>query len=360
MLHKFLPSEVHAKVDKEDKKQSAVQPPNTTDNPPKRKTARTNMPANKSLDKKSNARELNEISSVENALLVEILGGNKGVDLKRATFAAGWDKKVHVWYEQDDNNSAYDLRYSKKIPSDDSHENHSGDIRSLSYCSPTFLATGCSDGNLIIWNFVTGAAYFSYQCSAAITSTIWSERMKLLIATCNDSSIYFFNVRDRPSLYTKYEPNRNIEYTPLQSIAAIDRFSSYLISGDIAGRVQVYHLGNPPAEDDFCTLESHFVAHEEAITGIVVIESTEWPDMFIATCARDGYASVFSLSGTPVGYFGQPVPWDLKDSTTYNTEFSNQITYEGINYSDALKQYGSECSTESKRTLAKVLAQEKR
>ena len=114
-------------------------------------------------------------------------------------------------------------------------------------------------------------------------------------------------------------------------------------------QVQVFHLGNPPAEDDFCTLESHFVAHEEAITGIVVIESTEWPDMFIATCSRDGYASVFSLSGTPVGYFGQPVPWDLKDSTTYNTEFSNEITYEGINYSDALKQYESERSIESKR-----------
>ena len=44
------------------------------------------------------------------------------------------------------------------------------------------------------------------------------------------------------------------------------------------------------------------------------------------------------LSGTPVGYFGRPVTW-ISRTAQYNTEFSNQITYEGINYSDALKQY---------------------
>ena len=50
--------------------------------------ARTNMCQQK-FGQEVQRSKLNEISSVENALLVEILGGNKGVDLKRALLQDG-------------------------------------------------------------------------------------------------------------------------------------------------------------------------------------------------------------------------------------------------------------------------------
>ena len=387
ILHKYSPLEEAELFKQQDEKKgkkktaAVIKPvkkkniaaPATSSMPPssplkkntmKRKSSTVNIDINQTSKlKKYGARTLTEISAVENALIVEMLGGHKGVHLKRVTITAGWDKKIHVWYEEDENNTSYDLFYNKKIPNDGHHENHTGDIRSLTYCSPCFVATGCSDGQLIIWNFNTGAVHFTYKCAdnSPITCVIWSERMKLLIVTCEDACIYFFNVRDTPSLYTKYEANHGIHYTPLQGYATIDSLSTYLLSGDNMGTIKVYHLGNPPAEDDFCTLEAHFVAHEESITGISVVESYEWAELYIVTTSRDGYACMFTLAGTPIGYFGQPIPWNILDPTTYNTEFSNEITYDGIHYADAIMQYGKENipSIESKRVLTRVIALEK-
>jgi WD40 repeat protein len=294
-----------------------------------------------------------EISAIASVIVVEPLGGEKGIHIRKLTASAGWDKRIHVWAEDNRSNSL-ELQCFRKIPNDSfsSPVMHQGDIRAIAFCSPCYIATGCSEGKTIVWHMTTSSVHFVYDSGSTIASLAWSERLKLLLVCRENGSISFLNARDG-ALYCDYTPKT--KPIGLLSCYGIDFFETYLSAGDENGNIRVWTLGDPPEDDNMLTMVSHFRAHESmSITAINFVESYEWNDMFILSAGRDGYACLWTIAGIPVGYFGQEIPWVLGDSSTFFSESSDPVVDDEKMLNEAYVLGEGQPTAEAKRMLTKI------
>ena len=311
---------------------------------------------NISVPKQTNTygpRANEEISAIASVLVVEPLGGEKGIHIRKLTASAGWDKKIHMWTE-DEKSASLDLYLSKTIPSDShsSHVVHNGDIRAIAFCSPCYVATGCSEGKTIVWHMTTSSVHFVHESSSTISALNWSERLKLLIVCREDGTVSFINARDG-ELYTHYTPSKQL--VGLLSCYAVDSFETYLSAGDENGNIRVWTLGDPPEDSNMFHLVSYFEAHESmSIAAVDFVESYEWNDMFILSAGRDGYACMWTVAGIPVGYFGQEIPWVLSDSSTYYAEEGSPIIDDEQILAGCYNQEQGQPTVKAKRLLKKI------
>ena len=90
----------------------------------------------------------------------------------QVTASAGWDKKIHV--DEDEVSFFGSVFYSKQSC-------HilvaNGDIRAIAFCSPCYVATGCSEGKTIVWRYDHRSVHFVQGRS--ISALNWSERLKI-------------------------------------------------------------------------------------------------------------------------------------------------------------------------------------
>jgi WD40 repeat protein/putative methionine-R-sulfoxide reductase with GAF domain len=264
-----------------------------------------------------------ETCAIVNFLVVDRLGGDKGLRLTKMTAAACWNKKIYLWSE-DDENTSLALSAVQKLPGDlyPATDSHEGDIRCIAYCSPCYIATGCTEGKVILWNTTTNSIHFVQKYPSTVVSLLWAERLKLLIAGCESGSVSFLNARDG-ALYSVHTPSQHSN--SLLSCFAKDSLDTYLVAGDSLGGIRVWNVCNPLGSDSFFSLVTYFQAHEGGVglTSVDIVENAEWPEIFLLSAGRDGYACLWTIAGVPLGYFGQEIPWALHDPTTY---FSNSST----------------------------------
>jgi WD40 repeat protein len=233
-------------------------------------------------------------------------------DMNKYIVAAGWDRKVYVWRDGD-NGSSNDDGYLLRMP--ESGVGHTDDILCLIFVAPHWIATGSNDNQVILWNVNSGIVGKSFDMNGPVDRMVFLDRINILVCTSRDGTLKFLDV-NTSQMYVIVPPKA----TPDTNITAIhvDQSGDYLFTGDSTGSATVWTVSSPIGDPmNFAKCLSQWKAHNCGITCIDYIEYTRIMDTFLLTAGENGDLSLWTLTGSHVGIFGQETPWSLSDRSTY-------------------------------------------
>ncbi|KAJ7325249.1 hypothetical protein JRQ81_018269, partial [Phrynocephalus forsythii] len=233
---------------------------------------------------------------------------------------------------------------------------HQDDILCAAFLPPQTLATGSSDGEIVVWNNSTENAYVKLgrsrtsnsgsrvernttptdrlssrrhmtsaaelasseaeNCSA-ITRLIFLEARNVSatgganLVSCGGAGYVRFWSTQRSRLLGEFEAHGGVG--PI--IMTIGKRNQYLITGDLIGWVKIWNI-----EDHCLTLRDNvitqapllirsFQAHDDSITSLETCEQNN--SFFILSSSTDCSIVLSDLSGVPFGIFGQERHWRI-------------------------------------------------
>nr|XP_014351744.1 PREDICTED: WD repeat-containing protein on Y chromosome-like isoform X5 [Latimeria chalumnae] len=180
------------------------------------------------------------------------------VNKNKYIMAVGWDRKINIFSDLVD-----DLHHIQKpLPywQDDLKHGHKEDILCIAQCAPTFLATSSYDGEIIVWNLVSGHMYCQlqtpppsnctdgYAVDMSVTKVVFlktralkSESTAPLVSSGPQGSINFWNLLNGGQLFATFVASRINSQISTITVTAEDTF---LYIADHAGYIYVYDINN--------------------------------------------------------------------------------------------------------------------
>ncbi|XP_032235242.2 WD repeat-containing protein on Y chromosome isoform X2 [Nematostella vectensis] len=250
----------------------------------------------------------------------------------RYIISVGWDRRINVF--SDDTDDFHHVQRPYIDWSDDLLNGHKEDILSVAVCPPNLLATSSYDGEIIIWNRVSGHIFCHIHSPLrhkgkdgdmlaaldggnAIDKLVFlpkrasNKESATLVASGPQGYVHFWNVYNGGQLYAAF---RASQYSV--SCMATDSDNKRLVTTDSAGFLYVWDV------EDYC-LEGKvnhppdrvhaWRCHIQSITGIELIEAYD----VILTSSIDCTVRAWTWQGHFIGTFGQPKMWDITEPATY-------------------------------------------
>lgn len=253
----------------------------------------------------------------------------------RYIISVGWDRRINLF--SDDNEDYHHIQYPYAYWKDDLVNGHKEDILSIAVSPPNLLATSSYDGEIIIWNQISGhifchihSPHVTRENSNGLSSRdldggnainkilfLKTRAMKKDSATLLSSGplglIHFWNIYTGGTLYAAFPPS-NKGITTMSSVARDTR----LITADSAGFISVWDV------EDYCLTEKtsapperlfFWRAHVQSITSIEPLEYMK--SEILLTSSMDCTVRLWTLEGHFVGTLGQPKIWDITNPVSY-------------------------------------------
>lgn len=276
-------------------------------------------------------RRLEKKSDIDEVADLTYLVLNKN----RYIISVGWDRRINLF--SDDNEDFHHVQHPYAYWKDDLVNGHKEDILSIAVSPPNLLATSSYDGEIIIWNQISGhifchihSPYTSKENGDSLSSRnldggnainkilfLKARAMKKDAATLVSSGpqglIHFWNIYTGGSLYAIFCPS-NKGITTMSSVANDTR----LITADSAGFISVWDV------EDYCLTgetskppERLFFwrAHVQSITSIEPLEYMNCE--ILLTASMDCTVRLWTIEGNFVGTLGQPKIWDITNPVSY-------------------------------------------
>ncbi|KAL7849096.1 hypothetical protein SRHO_G00207190 [Serrasalmus rhombeus] len=212
--------------------------------------------------------------------------------------SVGWDRRIDVYLDSPED--THHVQSPQPSWQDDLRKGHKEDILCIAQCPPYLLATASYDGEIIVWNLVSG----HIQCRFLSPLPPHSEDAHLM---------------DRSVLSLVFLRTRALD-------AAFSSAASLLSSGAQAVNFWRAHIGS--------------------ITGLQIIEN----DRVLLTSSTDCTVRLWSIHGEFIGTFGQPERWSLHTESSWKHP---AVPYEVL--IDPLSM-PSHCMLEGKLTMSDVLS----
>ncbi|XP_072171177.1 cilia- and flagella-associated protein 337-like [Diadema setosum] len=251
----------------------------------------------------------------------------------RYVISVGWDRCINVYTD-----SSEDFRHIQRpMPRwpDDEKNGHKEDILSVAACPPSLLATSSYDGEIIVWNLVSGYAYSHIQSTKfyeeekgavdgddSISRVIFipsrrtNKEAAQLIASGPRGCVHFWNVYNNGQLYGKF----NCVKKPGTSINCLQLSTDdlTLFVGDSMGFISVwdidhYCLQRPDNIEEPPEMMGSWRGHIQSITSMSLVEEHS----ILITSSLDCTVRVWTTEGHYVGTFGQDDPWDVFNPATF-------------------------------------------
>ncbi|XP_077156459.1 cilia- and flagella-associated protein 337-like [Paroedura picta] len=208
---------------------------------------------------------------------------------------------------------------------------HRDDILCVASCPPHFLATSSFDGEVLIWNLVSG-----HLCSrlSAINRTAMEEgtddltinkiifilpRLKrkktaaTLVASGPRGYVTFWNIFGQGKLLAYFSHSK--ERTTISDMAVSDNYS-LLCAGDQQGSLYIWDIAEYAAhgpEDKPPLLLQNWRAHDCSITSVALMNDYH----LLITSSLDCSVKLWSLQGEYIGMFGQNEPWNIEEKSSW-------------------------------------------
>ncbi|XP_070553109.1 cilia- and flagella-associated protein 337-like isoform X2 [Ptychodera flava] len=271
----------------------------------------------KTLEKEDNTEEITSINYIE-------------MNRNRYIISVGWDRRINIFTDSSD-----DFHHVQKpLPKwqDDVNHGHKEDILSLASAPPNLLASSSYDGEIIVWNLVSGHIYChlispkpqDYQSVAldgdnSICKLIFLEdraankHCAQLVASGPRGCIHFWNVYNGGELLAQFSVGSN-RAAVSNMVASED--STMLFTGDAIGFVHCWKI------DGYCLrgkeseppeLIISWRAHVQSVTSMDLVEEHG----LILTSSLDCTVRLWTIEGEYVGTFGQQEPWDVYNKATF-------------------------------------------
>ncbi|XP_066517202.1 cilia- and flagella-associated protein 337 isoform X2 [Hoplias malabaricus] len=278
--------------------------------------------------------------------------------------SVGWARRIDVYLDTPE-----DSRHVQRPqPSwqDDLRKGHKEDILCIDQCPPYLLATGSYDGEIIVWNLVSGHIQCRFLSplpphtddtqivDRSVLSLVFLRTRAVdsafssatsLISSGPQGHVNFWNILNGGKFCSSFQASRlEQQITKL----AVTQDECLLLAADHVGYVCVYDIQQsaltfqqkPPKIVNF------WRAHIGSITGLQIIEN----DQVLLTSSTDCTVRLWSIHGEFIGTFGQPERWSLHTASSWKHP---AVPYEVL--TDPLSM-PSHCGLDEKMTLADVLS----
>ncbi|XP_038674997.1 WD repeat-containing protein on Y chromosome isoform X2 [Scyliorhinus canicula] len=238
--------------------------------------------------------------------------------------AVGWDRRINIYC--DSFSDHHHIQLPEPHWQDDLKRGHKDDILCIAQCPPTLLATSSYDGEIIVWNMISGHIYCRLRnphiavCTdrEAVdksvnkvvflkTRVLKAELGASLVATGSQGSLAFWNLFHGGQLFGIFTASK--VKSQLSSLAvSID--DSLLYAADSVGYIYVYGIKgfavhgpevHPPK------IVNYWRAHVSGVTCMELIEEQK----VIVTSSVEGTVRLWSVDGEFIGTFGQLQPWEI-------------------------------------------------
>ncbi|XP_072548045.1 cilia- and flagella-associated protein 337 [Salminus brasiliensis] len=245
--------------------------------------------------------------------------------------SVGWARRIDVYLD-----SPEDTRHVQRPqPSwqDDLKRGHREDILCIAQCPPCLLATGSYDGEIIVWNLVSGhiqcrflsplppQADEAQTVDRSVQSLVFLRSRAIdaafssaasLLSSGTEGQVHFWNVLNGGKFLLSFTASRlQQQITKL----AVTQDDGLLFAADDVGYIYVYDIKHcaltlqqkPPQTVNF------WRAHISSITGLQMIEN----EQVLLTSSADCTVRLWSILGEFIGTFGQPERWSLHTASSW-------------------------------------------
>ncbi|XP_063285525.1 WD repeat-containing protein 49-like [Pelobates fuscus] len=235
----------------------------------------------------------------------------------------GWDRRINMFIDSED-----DLRHFQEPQAcwqDDLKRGHREDILCVAQNPPNTLASSSYDGEIIVWNMISGHIHCRINTPAHISSTgenctdrsvsqilfLKKRTLKLLSASLVSNGIQgtvnFWNLLHGGKLAASFTASQT---GSLVSCIAVNEENTLMFIADDTGHVYAYDItdyGMHGTEKEPATMVNDWRAHVDMITHLEVIDEHK----VILTSSLDCAVRLWSLNGEFIGTFGQVDPWEV-------------------------------------------------
>nr|XP_034971549.1 WD repeat-containing protein on Y chromosome-like isoform X4 [Zootoca vivipara] len=208
------------------------------------------------------------------------------VNKNKYIIGVGWDRRINLFYDSTEN--FHHFQKPQAHWQDDINRGHKEDILCIAQCPPTLLATSSYDGEIIVWNMISGHICRKFHTSiAAVTKPVDASVSRViflktravkfesaaasLVSNGPQGHLYFWSLRAGDPLIASFAPSRGKSLITGIAVTADD---SYLYAADEDGYVYVhdikdYALQHP--EQEAPKYVNHWRAH------LNLVPSNLWP-----------------------------------------------------------------------------------
>ncbi|XP_011445499.1 cilia- and flagella-associated protein 337 isoform X2 [Magallana gigas] len=257
----------------------------------------------------------------------------------RYVVSVGWDKRINIYSDSVTDVNIHHVQHPNPNWSDDLKHGHNEDILSVAQCPPNLLATSGYDGEVIVWNMVSGHIFchlsapipreyedqsldgdLSINKLLFIQSRAYNKDSASLIASGPRAHIHFWNVFQGGTLMAQF-PGSTTKGAMISTMAITDTAEGneddiMLIVGDSFGFIFLFDISGyclMAAEEDPPELIHTWRGHIDSITCIELVEKHK----LLMTASNDCTVRLWNFDGDYIGTFGQPDSWDIYKPSTY-------------------------------------------
>eukprot|EP00002_Diphylleia_rotans_P021738 TRINITY_DN4239_c0_g1_i5.p1 TRINITY_DN4239_c0_g1~~TRINITY_DN4239_c0_g1_i5.p1 ORF type:complete len:926 (+),score=164.12 TRINITY_DN4239_c0_g1_i5:48-2825(+) len=238
----------------------------------------------------------------------------------RCIVSVGCNRKVIVWREAEDDEDSDE--YKRQFSA------HSDDIVCADFAAPNFLATGCFDGSIGIWNIESSYLRHTLQPPAiqakdadiySVDKIIFLQKKDalLLVASYGDGYLRLWSAREGVLLH---EENAYLSEDSAILSLATDHENKWLFAADSFGFIKCWDI----SELDCASLKSGrkpkpLYTWRGHMQGVNSLDFDNRHSMLISA-SSDCTIKLWKKDGTLVGIFDQPTGWKLSNPATYSPQ----------------------------------------
>ncbi|KAF4104264.1 hypothetical protein G5714_015251 [Onychostoma macrolepis] len=242
--------------------------------------------------------------------------------------SVGWGRRIDIYLDSKEE-TQFNQR-PKPSWQDDVRNGHKEDILCIAHCTPHLLATGSYDGEIIVWNVVSGRIQCRFQTppsqqssvpNTGVLSLVFLKTRAFvpelsssawLVSSGSQGNVNFWSVLNGGKFITSFQASQ-LQQQILK--LALTRDDSMLFTADHVGFIYVYNvkqyaLGpeqNPPEKVNF------WRAHISSITSLKIFDK----DQFLLTSSLDCSVRLWSIHGEFIGTFGQEESWSISTPSSW-------------------------------------------
>ncbi|CAL8347862.1 unnamed protein product [Arctogadus glacialis] len=240
--------------------------------------------------------------------------------------SAGWNRKIDIFPDSPEDPRL--LTSPQPAWPDDLRGGHREDILCLAQCPPALLATGSYDGEILVWNGVSG----HIQCRLrslvpasqspaqgldpsvltliflrSATSNPEPPCVRGLLSSGTTGYVNCWNVQNGGQLMCCFKASER-QVTKLSPAAD----GTVLFAADRVGYIFVYNV-RTLSQDHQPLRENFWRAHTSTITGLQVVGYGR----MLLTSSTDCTVRLWSIHGEFIGTFGQADSWNLRITASW-------------------------------------------
>ncbi|XP_049432645.1 WD repeat-containing protein on Y chromosome [Epinephelus fuscoguttatus] len=242
--------------------------------------------------------------------------------------SVGRDRKIDIYSDVPED--LHHVQRPQRSWQDDLKNGHKEDILCVVQCPPSLLATSSYDGEIIVWNVVSGCIRCRFVSpllpehqnveglDTSVPSIIFLKNSKLqqfcsataLLSSGAMGCLNLWNVLNGGKFVGSFKASRFQQ--KITKLAKTEK-DTLLYAADRIGYIYVYNMEKFAPEQKSLRAENYWRAHTGRITGLQIVDN----DQVVLTSSTDYTVRLWSAHGEFIGTFGQPQSWSVHVSSSW-------------------------------------------